>query len=89
MIAIVESPGFKRAYKKLIKNNPGLRDRFRERVSVFINDPYAPSLRTHRLGGRLKNSWAFSITGTLRIVFSFQGADLVLFEDFGTHDEVY
>jgi len=89
MIGTVESPGFQRAYKKLIKNNPQLRNRFREKVKVFIDDPHDPSLRTHKLSGRLKNSWAFSITPELRIVFSYRTPEVVLFEDFGTHDEVY
>jgi mRNA-degrading endonuclease YafQ of YafQ-DinJ toxin-antitoxin module len=89
MIAITESPKFIRAYKKNIKNNPKLRDRYREKVGLFIKNPFDSSLQTHKLSGILKNSWAFSITSDLRIVFSFLNADVVLFEDFGTHNEVY
>jgi addiction module RelE/StbE family toxin len=89
MISIVESPGFARAYKRQIKNNPVLRERFKEKVTQFIADPNHPSLRTHKLSGKLKDSWAFSVAPDLRIVFSYVRSDVVLFEDFGSHDEVY
>ena len=89
MIRSVESPGFQRALKKLIKGKPEMRDTFRDTLSLFLREPYHASLETHKLHGKLKHSLAFSLTAHLRVVFSFLSSDVVLLEDIGTHDEVY
>jgi hypothetical protein len=46
-------------------------------------------LRTHKLSGRLKDLWSFSVEYDLRIVFAFLEGDQALFVDIGTHEEVY
>jgi mRNA-degrading endonuclease YafQ of YafQ-DinJ toxin-antitoxin module len=89
MIHSVEAPGFIRAFKKRVKRQPDFRDLFRKRLTLFLSDPHHPSLETHKLHGKLKHSWAFSIDHHLRVVFSFLEQDLVLLEDIGTHDEIY
>jgi mRNA-degrading endonuclease YafQ of YafQ-DinJ toxin-antitoxin module len=89
MISTVESPGFKRALRKLVKGDPSMADRFREKLRTFLTDPYHPSLGTHKLSGKLKGSLAFTLTYDLRAVFSFLGPNLVLLEDIGDHDDVY
>lgn len=81
--------GFKRAYRKRIVRQTHLKKLFWERMEVFLNDPFSPQLRTHKLSGKLKGSWAFSIDDNIRVVFEFIDKDEVLLVDFGTHDEVY
>lgn len=81
--------GFKRAYCKRIVRQTHLKKLFWERMEVFLNDPFSPQLRTHKLSGKLKGSWAFSIDDNIRVVFEFIDKDKVLLVDFGTHDEVY
>lgn len=46
-------------------------------------------LRTHKLNGELKGSWAFNINNNYRIVFEFIDNNTVLLIDIGTHNEVY
>ena len=89
MIATVESPGFKRALRKLIKGDPSMQAAFHKKLKTFLSNPYHPSLGTHKLSGKLKGSLAFSLTYDLRVVFSFLEPNLVLLEDIGTHKEVY
>jgi len=89
MISISQSPRFLRSLKKRIAKNPELTERYREKLQEFINDPYSPSLKTHKLHGRLKDLSAFSLTHELRIAFYFAEPNKVVFEDIGTHDEVY
>lgn len=89
MIRVTESPRFKRAYKHMIKGRPNLEKSFREKMLLFIHDPYDPQLATHKLKGKLKENWAFSVTWQLRIVFSFSEPGIVILEDIGTHDNVY
>ncbi len=66
----------------------GLLDALRQ----LERDPFAPGLKTHKLKGKLRNSWACSAGYDLRIVFSFvkhSGKPAVLLETLGTHDQVY
>jgi mRNA-degrading endonuclease YafQ of YafQ-DinJ toxin-antitoxin module len=89
MIGFGESSSFKRAYKRLIKGKPELESAFRERLTLFVSNPYEPSLNTHKLSGTMKGQWAFSLTFKLRIVFSFTRPDFAMLEDIGSHDQVY
>jgi mRNA interferase YafQ len=54
-------------------------------------------LKTHKLTGKLKGSWACSAGYDIRIVFSFpqeendsgEIEESILLEDVGTHNDVY
>ena len=89
MIKIAYSPAFARAYKKQIKNQSELQELFNERVDLFIQDPYHPQLRTHKLKGILKYFYSFSLDYDLRVIFYFASDNEVIFENIGKHDEVY
>ena len=89
MIRIALSSGFKRAYKKRLRNDADKQLKFVECLLLFAADPYHPRLRTHKLTGQLKDLWSFSIEYDLRIVFYFVNDNEVILEDIGTHDEVY
>jgi proteic killer suppression protein len=89
MTEIAFSSSFKRAFKRRIKGNTVLETRFWDRVGTFQNNPFDQALRTHKLSGRLKDLWSFSIEYDLRVVFTFVEADRALFVDIGTHEEVY
>lgn len=59
---------------------------------ALSSDAFHPSLKTHKLKGKLRGSWACSVDYDLRIVFEFvkhEGDDAILLETVGTHDEVY
>ena len=89
MINAVWDEGFKRSYRKRIQRFPHLKKRFWEKLEVFLENPYASPLRTHRLSGKLSGQWAFSIDDDYRVIFEFISEGTVLLIDFGTHDEVY
>ena len=55
------SSSFRRAFKKRIKGKTELENRFWAKVELFTKDPFNPSLRTHKLSGKLKDLWSFSI----------------------------
>ena len=81
---------FKKSFRKRIKNKAAEKD-FWQRVDLFINDPFTPALRTHKLSGTLKGYWSFSIEYDLRVVFYFTSdkPKRAVFIDIGTHNEVY
>lgn len=89
MIEVVWDQGFKRSYRKRISRAPHLKKQFWEKMELFLDDPFSPMLRTHKLSGNLKGTWAFSINDDYRIIFEFLTRNKILLIDFGTHDEVY
>jgi mRNA-degrading endonuclease YafQ of YafQ-DinJ toxin-antitoxin module len=89
MINIVWDQGFKRVYKKKIKQNDELKRRFWDTVKIFSRDPFDQKLKTHKLTGKLQGLWAFSVDYNCRVIFRFLGKNDVLLVDIGGHDEVY
>ncbi|WP_254563643.1 type II toxin-antitoxin system YafQ family toxin [Oscillatoria sp. HE19RPO] len=83
------SSAFKRAFKKKIKGSPDLEARFWQKLELFIIDPFEPSLKTHKLSGKLKDLWSFSVEYDERVVFYFTEDEKAVFVDIGSHDEVY
>ncbi len=90
MIELVWDAGFKRSYKKRVAPDAVLKQRFWDALELFVHDPFAHELRTHKLTGKLSSYWALSIDHDRRVVFQFlKGHSRVLLIDIGTHDEVY
>ena len=89
MTEIVFSSAFKRALKKRVEGRKALGEKFWRRVEIFTGNPYDPRLRTHKLSGELKEYWSFTIEYDVRVIFQFVPKNRVIFEDIGTHDEVY
>lgn len=89
MIKIIVDEGFKRKYQKAIKNNVSLKAKFQHRLRLFSEDPYNPTLKTHKLSGKLKDLSSFRIDYHTRIIFKFIDKNSVQLIDIGSHDEVY
>lgn len=79
---IYYSSKFEREYKKLQKEVKKLAE---EREVMFRNNPFDPKLNTHKLHGRLKEYWVFSVNDRYRIVFEFSKKDTVWFYSVGDH----
>lgn len=74
---------FEKSYKKLsqkVKARAAIKER------VFRENPFHPTLKTHKLHGKEKEMWAFWINQKYRIKFIFLEEGVVLFLDIGTHD---
>jgi addiction module RelE/StbE family toxin len=83
------SSSFRRAFKKVIKGNKSLEKTFWEKVAIFVRDPFDRRLRTHKLSGKLKDLWSFSVTYEVRVIFFFVDEQRAVFVDVGSHDAVY
>jgi len=84
------SSSFQKAFKKKIKSNKLLEDLFWEKVQLFLKYPFDSRLKTHKLSGKLKDLWSFSIEYDLRVIFFFEeNQTKAVFIDFGKHDDVY
>lgn len=89
MIKIAFSSSFKRAFKKRIQNQRDLEERFWQRLEIFKVNQFDDRLKTHKLSGRLKDLWSFSIEYDVRVIFYFAEEDKAVFVDIGKHEEVY
>lgn len=77
------STHFRRAYQKLPS---GVQKRAEKREALFREHPFHLVLKTHKLHGKLKEFFSFSIDHRYRIVFKFVGRQRVVFLDAGDHD---
>jgi len=84
-LVIFYTPTFKKNFDRLPKKTKQIAYR---KENVFRKNPLAQSLKTHKLTGKLKDYWSFSIDYRNRIVFRFIKKNKILFVDAGTH-EVY
>ena len=55
---LVAYKSFKRAFKKLIKKNPQLQAKVLNILDLLANDPFTPSLKSHKLTGELDGYWS-------------------------------
>jgi len=65
---------------------------FRDRLSIFINDPYSPILHNHELKGGLQGLRSINVTGDWRALYrEYKESDknVVVFELIGTHSQLY
>ncbi len=83
---ILVSPLFLRHFRKLSRD---VQEKARRREKVFRGDPFDPRLDTHKLHGRLREEWAYSVDYSYRVAFLFLPNGRVLYTDVGTHDELY
>ena len=82
MIIIEYSRWFK---KRLDRYNLKQKDKIKEKTWIFVVNPHSPQLKTHKLTGKLKDCWSFSIEHNLRIIFRFKNGNRVEFIDIGSH----
>jgi mRNA-degrading endonuclease YafQ of YafQ-DinJ toxin-antitoxin module len=89
---LIPTKPFIRAARRLAKMRPAAAADLETALALLSEDAFHPALRTHKLKGKLAKSWACSAGYDLRIVFQFvqhEGAEAILLEAAGTHDEVY
>jgi addiction module RelE/StbE family toxin len=87
---LVTTEYFLRRARKFFKKHPDLRGRFAQVVDDLQQDPFAPHLDYHHLGGKLKGMQAVRLTDSYRIILTIVIAEKEIFLlDIGTHDEVY
>ena len=55
---------------------------------LFRENPFHPSLETHKLGGKFKDTLAYSINKDFRVHFYFLNDETVVYVNIGTH-EIY
>jgi mRNA interferase YafQ len=91
---VIWGNGFTRSFKKITKRNSQLKEQIVEALLILADDPFHPSLKTHKLSGNLEGLWSCSAAYDCRIVFEFsEGKEeievFILLLNVGQHDDVY
>lgn len=82
------SKEFIKDYRKITKKNSSLKAKIKVSIAIFKENPRHPSLRLHRLKGKMIDDWSITVQSDLRIIFTYilKG---VLLVDIGSHKDVY
>ena len=76
----------KKRYKKLpIK----VQNKFKERLKLFLIDPYNPLLNNHALYGKWQNFRSINITGDMRAIYKPISSQVVEFVLMDSHGNLY
>ena len=94
MLEVVWSSGFNRSFRKITKKTPQLKNQIVNVLRLLADDPFTPSLKSHKLGGNLAGLWSCSVAYDCRIIFNFSEDEellemVILLIDVDSHDEVY
>ncbi len=82
------SKSFVKNYKKRIQINPKLHQKYTSVLKLFLQNPFHPTLKNHKLQGSQRNYRAISIAPDCRLIY-FEDTRGYWFIDIGTHKQVY
>jgi mRNA-degrading endonuclease YafQ of YafQ-DinJ toxin-antitoxin module len=87
---IIYSESYIKRAKKFIKKHPDLLSQYEKTLKLLEINPKHPSLRLHKLDGKLSELYSVSINISYRICIDFLiEDDIIIPIDVGRHDEVY
>ncbi|WP_305909902.1 plasmid stabilization protein [Methylomarinum sp. Ch1-1] len=87
---IIRTDEYFKKLKKFIKKHPDALERYVKTIELLELDPFHPSLRLHKLQGKLNDCHSVSINMEYRIVIDFMFKEKEIIPiDIGVHDEVY
>lgn len=87
---IIYTDAYSRRATKFLKRHPAVLAQYEKAMSLLELDPFHPSLRLHKLEGRMSELHAISINLSYRVVIHFLIAgDEIVPVDIGDHDQVY
>ncbi|MFT5036615.1 MAG: plasmid maintenance system killer protein [Candidatus Azotimanducaceae bacterium] len=82
-IKVIYMPSFIRELQKLESD---VQTETAQKVKLFEDSDNHKQLRVHKLKGRLKNKYSFSVTYSHRIVFLWEDKKTAVFLSIGDHD---
>ena len=90
MYEIKFADGYEKRAIKFLKKHKDLYDKYKKTIELLENDPMHPSLRVHKLQGKMNQFSSVSINMKYRIVIDFIIVDdVIILVDIGSHDDVY
>ncbi len=90
MAEIIYTESYNKRAAKFIKKHPDLLSQYQKTLELLEMNPHHPSLRLHKLKGKLSELYSVSINISYRISIDFIFEDdKIIPIDFGSHDEIY
>lgn len=90
MAEILYTDSYNKRARKFLKKHPELLGQYEKTLKLLEINPHHPSLRLHKLQGRLSDLHSLSINISYRIsIFFIIEDDQIVPVDIGTHEEVY
>jgi mRNA-degrading endonuclease YafQ of YafQ-DinJ toxin-antitoxin module len=87
---ILYTDSYLKRARKFIKKHPDLISQYEKTLKILEINPYHPSLRLHKLRGKLSELYSVSINISYRVTIIFLiENDKIIPIDIGSHDEVY
>lgn len=80
---------FIKHFQKRIPANSLVNHKFQERLGIFIANRTNPTIKDHKLVGKKQSYRSFSITGDVRVIYSLEVDNSVVFIDIGIHNQIY
>ncbi|KUG22303.1 higb toxin protein [hydrocarbon metagenome] len=90
MAEILYTDSYLKRARKFIKKHPDLLSQYAKTLKLLEINPYHPSLRLHKLRGKLSELYSVSINISYRVTIIFLiKDDKIIPIDIGSHGEVY
>ena len=90
MAEIIYTNSYLKRVKKFIKKHPELISQYEKTLKLLELNPVHPSLKLHKLSGKLSELHSVSINISYRIsIYFLIEKDKIIPVDIGSHDEVY
>ena len=87
---IIVTDSYLKKLKKFLKKHPNILERYIKTIEILEVNPHHPSLRLHKLQGRLCELHSISINVEYRVIIDFIiKNNKIIPVDIGTHDDVY
>ena len=84
------TPTYMKRLVKFLKKHKDLKERYCKVITLLEIDPYHPSLRLHKLSGKLEMLHSVSLNMQYRITMEFTIEEgKIIPVNIGTHEEVY
>jgi len=88
--SIIYTESYIKKASKFIKKHPDLLPQYEKTLKLLEENPYHPSLRLHKLEGKLSDLYSISINMVYRITLDFIiEKDNIILVNVGKHEEVY
>ena len=90
MPKLIFTDSYNKKAKKFLKKHKDLKNQYQKTLELLEINPTHPSLRLHKLGGRLDTLYSVSINLNFRILLIFIILeDKIVPVDIGTHSDIY
>ncbi len=90
MAEIIYTDSYVKRAEKFIKKHPELLSQYEKTLKLLELNPYHPSLKLHKLRGKLSKLHSVSINISYRIsIYFLVEDDKIIPVDIGSHDDVY